>query len=748
MQQLLDALKKAFPAYYEKVNTKFKAETAQWDQLFSTYSDPDIYRGLLYIVKAFLNGDKKQLFIQFPTDSLGRLDSDQKNNRKNIQEAFADFLFLASKDEWQPRLECPDIKNAKVGEFYYSGNRIWEIKKSGTDGKPRPSCIDYAIRNPEARDSFNTSRGTGIKLESKEVPPRKIKNWVERINLYRALPKFADFKRCTIVGAKQIWQSQPIDTRGAIYCPIKFVNDFEAIKEEQCDILVFLWDRKYMDYGREIPNLIVTGKAKKVIFLGSRIFDGFKDENDNLVYSFTFRELLSYYFGVNSFPDINFQMVSYPELADSIEKLSKLIPARLDDFDKKRVLRYALYPFLKMEQAVPDSDKFYKYLSENFVILSDDEIKRLVDWVQAAATNLIQTSPKKLVEKRIKSQKEKFYICPSESYKERLNSRLKNSNNKKNVYIIDALINSLCYVDIIKNLLEKGCLGTFYILSYFELPLLEKFFKDEIDIYNGAERSSLLGIKMDISSSDMVATGNLLDYYDASADDLSIIFSTSAPQNRFQTYRCDFADNNGSDIVDGDIICRSKPISIDELYSRKEDFLPCKITYYKSPSDFQHLMEIYFNFPAGQNVEYFASLWREKMRHLLKNKYNGNVEEMHKDFLFLKIDKLRTITRTTYRPNFPEEIGKIASELNRQGCITAEEVKLIRSANAVVGTHSSKAKELKSSLIQYTLYGGKTGFLKQLISNANSRNDNITIEDIVAEAMITRKLTNITLSSR
>ncbi len=747
MQKLLDNLKNAFPSYHEEVNKAFRENTHKWEKLFIDYATPDIFRGLLFIVKTFLNNDKKQLFIQFPTDRLGRFDSDHKENRKKIQELFTDLLFLSSKSDWQPQLNCPEINNTKIGEFYYSANKVWEIKESGNDGQPRPSSIDGhgPGRTPEARRLFNESRAEGIRLLSTEIPPRKIKSWVERINLYRDLPSIADYGRCTLVGTNQYWPTQPIGV-DAIYCPIKFITDFEQASEECCDILVFLWDRKYMDYEREINNLIVEGKVKKVIFIGSRIFDGYKEDEANSVYSFTFRELFSYYFGVGGFPNIIFNKITFPKLDEGIKELLSLIPESLDDISKKRVLRYALYPFLRMEHNEPDPDKFNNYLWENFEILSADEIEKLVFWVRDASFG--GTSPKRIADSRIISTKEKFYICPSESYKDRLNSCLKERNSKKKVYIIDALINSQDYVDITKTLLEKGCLGTYQILSYFELPILEKFFSDEINVYNEDERSKLLGINLEVINKDATVSSNLLDYYDASLDDLSAIFTNTTQQGRFQTYTCNFSDISEQDIIDGDIICCSEIISIDELYEKKYDFLPCKITYYKSPSNFQHLMEVYFNFPNGRNVEYFASLWKEHMRRLLKDKYNNNAEDMHKDFRFLKIEKLKSITRPAYRSNFPEEIGKITSELNKQGCITEDEARLIRAANSVVGKHSSKAKELKSSLLKYKLTGAVEPFLKQLITNANSRDEVVDVESIASEAMITRTITEITLNRK
>lgn len=751
MQQLLDGLQNAFPDYHNNVKSLYRKKTRQWDDLFKTYGqvsdvDTDIYRGILYIIQSFLSSDKKQLFIQFPTDKLGRDGYTQKKNQDELQEVLTDILFLAAKTGWESKLACPSCEETQVGDFYYSDGKVWEIVRSTTDGFPRPKAENVSTNKNEARNHFNKHHEFGIRILKTEVPPRRVKAWVDRINLYRSLPKLHDAEKCILVGTRFL-QRQPIKT-DCIYSPIHVISDFADLQDESYDILVFLWDRKYLGYERDINNLIVEGKVKKIIYIGTHIFDDFKSDSLSSNFAFTFRELFSYYYGVNkTFPIIKFLKIDFPALEERVEALAQLIPQELQDFDRRRIMRYALYPFLTMDNVTFNKERFREFLWDNYEVMSPDEIDRIVKWVEDVSIS--EQNPKKIEDEKISPKtksKPKYYIRPYQSYKSDLNALLKKSNSKKQIYVIDALLNDRRYVEIIKDLLTRGCLGTYYILSYFDLPFLHIFFENEVKVYNGDDRRAYIDLTMDMTvESNKSMTGNLLDYYDASTDDLSVVFSTT-PTMRQLSYSCSFNDDMNDDIVDGDVIFGSSVIRIDEIYDNIDEYsLPCPITYYRMPSNFQHLMEVYFNFPTSQSVESFATLWKSRMRSLLSDRYGDNIEDMWKDFKFLKLKKLKAVTRDSYKPYFPEEMSQIARKLHELSILTEEEVKWIRAADIVVGKHSSKAKELKASLIQYRVSGEVEGFLKQLLINAKSRGENMTEDIIARDAMLTRPLKSITL---
>lgn len=768
MQGLINSIGTSFPKYHKAVNGVFRQKTAAWHKLFCGDYSSDIYRGLLYIIREFLNSEKQQLFIQFPTERLGRTDILQKANREHLQEIIADILCLTTKQQWEPQLACPEIDNTSIGEFYYSeitpqkqstngkpsqqDGILWEIKSSNSyPVRPSTNHKRYNnLRTSDARQMYSASRATGVKLSCvssvDNIPPRRIKDWIDRINLYRGLPSIYSASTCIMVGRNQKWKYQPIDT-GIMTELVTFVNDYQAVRDRACDILVLLWDKKYLDYERDILNAVACGKIKKVIYLGTQIYDGFKKAPSNICFPFTYRELYSYFdstqSGKSQFPKFEYHRVAFPSLIEKISELESIIPAQLEDLDKKRIIRFCLYPFLCLKFSLPQIDRLRLFLWENFEALSPDEIDTLIEWVSNVSFS--GRSPKEQEDQRITSDKQKFYISPVESYKDRLNSYLKCTNSNRQVYIIDALVNDKRYIDIIKSLLERGCRGTFCILSYFYLPYLKKFFEEEVSIYNNEARNRFLNVEFDLIIEKSPVSNNLLDYYDATSDDLSLVFTPQQPVKHL-TYSCSFDDSDEASVVDGDVIYYKGTKSIDELYNNKEEYLPCTITYYKTPEDFQYLMEVYFNFPKGQNVESFSRLWKDRMQALLKNRYNSDITMMWEDFRFLKIDKLKAIVRDRYQPLFPDEIGQIASTLNKMGVISIDEMRLIRSADSVVGKHSAKAKDLKSSLIQYMLTGTINGFLHVLISNGVAHGEQWSAETIAKRIMLTHTVNDIKLN--
>ena len=80
------------------------------------------------------------------------------------------------------------------------------------------------------------------------------------------------------------------------------------------------------------------------------------------------------------------------------------------------------------------------------------------------------------------------------------------------------------------------------------------------------------------------------------------------------------------------------------------------------------------------------------------------------------------------------------------GGISIDEMRFIRSANSVVGKHSAKAKDLKSSLIQYLLTGTVNGFLNTLIANGIARGEQWSTDTIAKRIMLTHTIKDIKLN--
>lgn len=748
MEHILNGLRDAFQNYQEKVIKLFQEKTEPWNGLFDTVSNPDICRGLFYIIKKFVDGDKTQLFIQLPTDELGQNDETQKKNRLEIQEILTDFLFLATKESWSEQFDCPNIEDANIGDFCYFDNRVWEIVRSN-DSAPRPKCLDArsTFRTSVARDIYRTTRESGIRLLSNSGSLAEIKKAANKINFYRAFPVTYNASQCILVGAKHSKQN-PLLSCDNIYKPVHFVTNFANIYNQNCDILVLLWDRKYLNFEVQINNLIASGQVKKVILLGTEIFDGFKENTENLWFPFTYREIFSYYSNPlrqyrNRFPSIEFKKIAFPYLYQAIETLNSYIPEGFDKKDRQRILGLTLRPFLGRKFEETDVDYLREILYNDYDALSNEAIDNIISWV--SNFNCTGRTPKE-EQNPTTAWNQTFDLDPRTSYKRDLSRHLHDTNNNNQVYIIDAPLNVYKVVDCVKALLSRGALGKYLILSYFELPKLKEFFESEVKVYKSNDRFDILNIKFEHElKKQHVMSTNLLDYYNDDFTDDILSYGNEQRQNtQNQKFECKF-ENTPEDIIleNGFVIYFSNTIKVEDLYNNKIDYIPCKITYYQKPEDFQELMKLYYPIPPNESVESYAQFWKVKLRGMLQDRYNGDLNSMHKDFKFLSITELRRITKSSYSSMFTHKIDSIANVMARHRIITAEESICIKAAHDIVGEYSINGQRLKASLIEYQLTGKIDSFLQELVSNASAKGVNISVDGLLAQCMVTKTLLDI-----
>ena len=752
MENILNGLKDSFQDYQEKVINLFQEATAPWDRLFDSNTNPDICRGLFHIIKKFLEGDKTQLFIQLPTDELGQNDENQKKNRLEIQETITDCLFLATKNSWIEHYNCPNIEEAKIGDFCYFDDYIWEVVASSNDGIPRPKCLDpkgkYKPTTSESRKLYRASQESGIRLISNPDKLSEAKKVAEKINFYRTLPATYNAEQCILIGAKH-FQQNPLVSCGNIHTPVRFATNYAQFVNEPCDILVLLWDRKYRNFEIQINNLIASGDVKKVIYLGTEIFDGFKENSENMSFSFTYREIFSYYYNPsreyrNRFPNIEFKKVSFPYLYQEVETLNSYIPGEFSKKDRQRILGLALRPFLGRNFEDPNTEGLREILYNDYDALSNEAIDNIVCWVDNFAC--IGKTPKALADPT-SAWTQTFYIDPKSSYKRDLSKHLNETNNNKQTYIIDAPLNVYKVVDCVKALLSRGALGKYIILSYFELPKLKEFFESEIKVYKNSDRFDLLGIKFDSEIKQIEAkSSNLLDYYNDDFTDDILSYGNEHKQNiQNLKFECKF-ENTHEDVIleNGLVIYFSNTIKVEDIYNNKADYLPCKITYYQKPDNFQELMKLYYPIPADQSVESFVKFWKEKLRDMLKIRYNGDLNLMHKDFKFLSLKELGKITKSSYRPMFTHKIDSIANVMARHKFISADDAICIKAAHDIVGEYSINGQRLKASLIEYQLNGKIDKFLQELLYNASRKGVKISADSLLSQCMMTQTLIDIT----
>ena len=750
MQTLLNNLKNSFPGYHDQVNQIFRKNTREWDDLFSP-EDPDIFRGVLFIIKKFLEADdKRRLFIRFPSERIGRSNESKKSNITRLECLIADVLYLATKPSWEKEVACPSIIDAKIGDTFftdYLDGTVWVIKESKVDGAPRPSAQDKGFRTPEARQLFDELRNQSIRILDgwQDVSMRRLASYAKQINLYRSLPDLAGYSSSILVGFNPSdWGNRPINVE--LFPPsVRMTSNFDKLNGQSCDLLVFVGERKYRNFAREISNSVAEGIVKKVVMIGSDPLDGFGSEDYDVSYSFSFREMFTYFAG-GKFPEIFFRKIRFKWLEDKLDQLVGILPDYLEEYDRKRIVRATITPFLQIEMASTKSNYLKKFLESDFdYTLSPEQIEQIVTWQKE---NRYQTeTPKQQTNKLIVSRGTKLvFSVPGDSFIRQVGDLVRNHNRPKNDIVIDALNDGKKIVEAIKALLQNCCLGKYHILSYFELPTLFRFFNDEIKAYNDPQRVALLNVRFSVqSASSDVVSSNLLDYFDASSDELLSMIAGSSQAVRQTEYLATF-DSLDSELLAnlcGEVIRYNEIIQVEDLYTGKDDYLPCMITFYEKPENYQILMELYYNFPKGQTVADMSELWKRKMRSLFSDRYQGNLDAMQRDFLFMARSKLRSIVNGRYQSMFPDEIKKIAEKLLAMGVVSRNECAMIQAAPNVVGKNSTRAQELKSALLEYRVTGKIGGILKRIIDHSEDRGEPLTVQEIADASLETRELWDI-----
>ena len=765
MKQYLDTLNKAFPSYFEAENALFIQQTNEWDPLFKE-DESVFYRALFYIIQQFLKSDRKQLFIRIPATDLGYSEKNQELNFNRLQCLMSDILYLSTSEEIKRGIECPNLNDTEIGDYYYNYREkiFWEIQSSRNDGGPRPHFKELKRDNEnggwrfqtsksfttrEVRERFSRSQDKMIKVSvgNEAWVPRKFPQMVDQIETYLSLAPIANYKRGILVGYNQNnWGCRPINS-SLFPANVIFFNRYERIQTSSSDIVVFVGDKKYLNFRRELYNSIALGKVKKIVYVGTEIFDGFEDREDAAIYSFSYRELFSY-FAKGRFPEIIPHILPFDWLMERISEFNGILPERLPEEDKRRITKVAIFPLLKIDGLTEIDTSFLNNFLENECdfLLNPKERDSIVTWLNSLHYD--GSSPKRLEADEIIGT---HNSCTIElPYKKKVSKFIKESNRQENLFVIDVVNNNSCYVDIVKYLLQNCCLGKYHLLSYVEMNSVFQFFKEEVNVYNDSYRGSLLNnLKFDlgVAGSETNVSNNLLDYYDPREDNLNSLFLTSDRQVQQTKYSCTFEDGSSFD-VDGDVIYHSGTMSIDEIYKEKEEMLPCDISYYKTPSNFQHLMEIYYNFPERKTVSSFSSLWKDKMRSLYSECQRREDKVRMSETFNIRLSKLQQICREGYTPLFPDEIERIAAKLAELDLITEEQSRMIRAANNVVNTHRKKAKELKYSLMQYKLYDRIEGVLKVILDNVAVRpivegEPEISAESIANDTIIENRLITI-----
>lgn len=741
MQRLIDSIRNTFANYHPLLNDMFRSKTKQWDTLFESRGYNDIHRAITSIVQDFLsNSEAIQLFIQLPTKKLGRTANIQDTNLEMIQKLFLDLLYLSAEDI----TACPPIEHCSKGQQYYAGNCIWNIMSSRqTECGLRPSDPKRNLKTSKAIEEFDTACNAGIKVQNIELNYtgkllKKLEESRKIINEYRRLPQLINnrVRRIALVGRNWgFMKSHPI-TNHNIPSNIDFYTNCDALlsRRNSYDVIILLWDKKYEYYENELKGEIVRKRAKKIIYLGSDIFESFHKTNFTQHFAFTYREIFTYY-NTGTFPKITFNKLDPSAVVRKFHELEEHIPQNCNAEEREKICKYIIWNHLMMNPTPIDIDKLTAFLNTTFPHIESTEFEQLISHAQQIECNT--DNPKSREYSAI--PRDKFLIVTGESFKNRLKT-LKNTNSK--IYVIDSLLSGKRLIDeIIKPLLDKGRLGEYRILSYNDQKYLMGFFQQEIDIYK--RRQEYTGLAFDIRVENDTPTTSILDRLDATVDSIEDMFGYDGREIRTDSYLCEIEGETDLIKIDGHVIGSQGPIKIDEIHRYKERMLPCRISYYKRPASLQSIMELYYDFPNGISINTYSELWKRKIVEIFNNQYNGDIEEMLKVFKFLSKSKLKSFLSGRYTPLFPDEIRHISDKLLSLNAISEEEYKRILNSSKLIASNSAKAKELKESLITYLTTNEIEGFLEELLENAEERGikTDAYLKEIIDESIVS----NVTL---
>ena len=755
MQTLIDSISHSFSDYHSRMNSLYNEKTKLWDALFNKRKFNDIHRGIMHVVQEFLhNDDINQLFIQIPTQILGRSESKQKKNLEDIQQLFLDISYLITEDP----CTCPPLELCKEGEQYFCGDSIWNIKGTQqTECGLRPSDPTRAgLATSDAIKEYSQRHNSGIKVQGIETAGldkktikhniklliKNIKQHKEDIKEYHDYPKLVSkpYNKVAIVGNQWKFMESHLITNKHIPSNVDFHTNCDALFKEgnTYDVVIFLWDSKYLYFEREIKYEMGEDRVKKVIFLGTDIFESFQNNKKVMHFAFTFREIFAYYTSTR-FPSIKFikkEASSFVNLYNAIEQHT---PQNLLPDEKQKICQYALWNLMKMNPEPIDVEKFTSFLSSTFPYIAMSDFEPLINYVQQIKCN--PNNPKSAYHNQL--GRHTFVIVTGESFIRRLEA---NSNNTK--YVIDALLSGKSLVDnVIKPLLIKGRLGEYHILTYNNQIYLEQFFKQEIEIYKN--RATLTKIQFnDLSHS--TGTTSFLDQLDASISDIENLFESYGRQIRTDTYRCEIDGQTDLIDIDGNVIYNQNFIKIDEIYENHELMLPCRITYYKKPTNLQQIIELYIECPEGFSIDMYSKLWKKKMVHVYENIFNKDIQQMRETFNLIPEAKLKSFAKGKYKPLFPEETKAIAETLFSLKVINDDERKRIINSVGIIASYSKYAKDLKESLFHYLTTQEIKGFLEKVLEEAAKRGMNTntyldqTINDCIVQDARLLEITRIT----
>ena len=760
-------LAESYRNYIDSFDKVVMRKTSTYDDIFGV--NEIFFRCVFYILKDFLEDpNSDELFIKIPISIkvLGTSTNAINENRRRFLEVITDVLGMATINKQVDLLNDFSIDKSCIGKVYYCHNdnkieniknrpSLWEIVESNqTDNGVRPKEIFPSKKHyltKQALDLLDKNKNCSYLMKWAPTSfdarvERHIEYVYKKIESYKRFPLRNQFNSALIIGFNDgAKRYERVYSNIYFASPVHFqtcYDDLTCNQEVQC----YVGDRKYLNYIDDIRrNLYLGHNSKKVIYIGSE-FDDYKPNERRKFFEFSFRDMY-HYFANDNFPKFKSYYLSFPWLNQQILSLQEIMNEMpgLDDSQKKIILTRIFKDFVGFEiKRLNDEDycKFEDFLYENTDLDSEDE-EKLTDWY--SSLSYTEKTPKQDALDLIMRQQHPsmIHVVKPYSYKRNLETYLKKKNSSNIDIPVDIKFDSFNSLEIIKFMLSNLTMGNVHLLSYVENKKIHKFLYDESDCCNNGYRISLFDTKyVRIPDNSERNSFNLMDYFNAELFE-NLEKEGVESYTNFQRYLITNSDGR-EDIITGNVIVGNKKIPISELFDYKDDYLPIKVIYYKTPDDFSHIMEIIKNFPIDQGLDYYSSLWKNKLSSYCEENYSGNYKEMHKkDFPFLPKSMMRLYVDPNSSVGFPRKFILLLLKLSKLKAISQEEAQYLAAAYNVSNESTSYGTQLKESLYNYKITNYKDGFFESYDRHCEQRNESLNSGVLLKECLIEANIIDI-----
>lgn len=782
MKKNFNYLRDAYTTYKDNVDKFYCEQTEPYkgflDMIVNEQASRGFYNTLFHVIKTFLSDEEnQQLFIQIPfSGEIGRTENQQKENFSNLQRVVANILYVSTFDTLSAKHNnVPDsLSSCKIGDIFYTNAKInnpnddlsareraWQVMESKTssDGKRISELLSDRkhFNTPQAKEAFvphikDSIRVSGRINDGNDKTPKEKR--LKELGLmyklirqdYKQFRLNKQFQSALLVGYDDNWENTLINSNCVIDNTVEFKSDYDD--EKDYDIIVFIGDKKYLSHENKIRSLIAYEACKKIIYIGTEIFDGYDNFQKAVQYPFSYREIFTYLYTDkvgDCFPNITLHILQNEWLEKTISTLKDNIlqMQEISEEDAQQLYFYSVIPFLGIEEMLLTEEELRRLIDEKFFLsdeYTDNYIKTYLE------LQLPQSNPKKILLEQLKRHHGQLSLLIEnhKAYKRKINNFIKNEKNiSSNHIVIDVKGDWHAYVDILKHLLSKGVLGTYNFLSYTTMDNIEKFINKEIDAYKAPYRLKVLD---NISFNASNNNSSIEPFKEGSLSDFNVpyevanFFSDNDNQGTtIQRYQLTDEKSNQY-FTTGDVLLGSNQISAQELLEDKKEYLPTEVTFYVQPENFQQLMRLKLALPPGQDVEYFSNLWRKVLSDYGNQHYHGNLQTMiNKEFLYIDT------SFNNKKVKFPQKAKawKLVKHLQELKLITQEEAQNILNATKANQTNGLYGSELKEALYAYKRTKEKNRIILEIERSAQHYNENITIENMVESALKTAIIIDI-----